>query len=293
MRVNLVFEELRADIPLDFGEVNTIAPKGGYDKGFVDGEAAGRAEGYREGYAEGEKVSYDVGYNKGFEDGGKESFELGKKAQYDEFWDTYQRNGTRKVYYSAFKYWRPAAFAPKYDLRPTNASSMFESFGAQEFAEKCDLVERLAECGITLDTSQCENLDTMFYSSYMTRIGTIDARGTTKSLSGLFYNMYYLETIEKFIIKEDGTTVFTNTTIYSCSKLKNLTIEGVIGTNGLYLSNCKQLTHDSLMSVINALQDKTTDTSGTTWKITLGSDNIAKLTEDELEIIEKKGWQVK
>lgn len=64
------------------------------------------------------------------------------------------------------------------------------------------------------------------------------------------------------------------------------------------LSTCNVLTHDSLMSVINNLYDLnlTYDVAngGTlyTQKLTLGTTNIAKLTEEEIAIATAKGWTV-
>ena len=51
------------------------------------------------------------------------------------------------------------------------------------------------------------------------------------------------------------------------------------------ISYCKKLTHDSLMVIINGLQTVTT-----TQKLTLGSTNLAKLTEADKKIATDKGW---
>ena len=51
------------------------------------------------------------------------------------------------------------------------------------------------------------------------------------------------------------------------------------------LSSCEKLTHDSLMVVINGLQTVTK-----TQKLTLGSTNLAKLTDDEKKVATDKGW---
>ena len=51
------------------------------------------------------------------------------------------------------------------------------------------------------------------------------------------------------------------------------------------LSPCKKLTHDSIMVVINGLQTVTT-----TQKLTLGTTNLAKLTDEEKKIATDKGW---
>ena len=53
----------------------------------------------------------------------------------------------------------------------------------------------------------------------------------------------------------------------------------------LNLSTCNDLTHDSLMVVINGLQTVTT-----TQTLTLGTKNLAKLTEADKKIATDKGW---
>ena len=53
----------------------------------------------------------------------------------------------------------------------------------------------------------------------------------------------------------------------------------------LSMSACSKLTHDSIMVVINGLQTVTT-----TQTLTLGSTNLAKLTDDEKKVATDKGW---
>ena len=53
----------------------------------------------------------------------------------------------------------------------------------------------------------------------------------------------------------------------------------------LSLSDCKNLTHDSLIVVINGLQTVTTAQT-----LTLGSTNLAKLSDAEKKIATDKGW---
>jgi hypothetical protein len=59
----------------------------------------------------------------------------------------------------------------------------------------------------------------------------------------------------------------------------------------LDLSTCTNLTHDSLMNVINKLYD----IKGKGCKnqaLVLGTTNLAKLTSTEIEIATAKGWNV-
>ena len=62
----------------------------------------------------------------------------------------------------------------------------------------------------------------------------------------------------------------------------------------LDLSKSTNLTHDSLMSVINNLYDLKTAYGSSTYKqqLILGSENLAKLTSDEIAIATNKNWNV-
>ena len=60
--------------------------------------------------------------------------------------------------------------------------------------------------------------------------------------------------------------------------------------NGLDVSYCEYLTHDSLMSIINCLKDYSDYTGTTNWVCTLGATNLAKLTDAEKAIATENGW---
>jgi hypothetical protein len=70
--------------------------------------------------------------------------------------------------------------------------------------------------------------------------------------------------------------------------LENVTFEGTIGQNGLNFSWSINLSHDSLMSIINCLKDYSG--TGTTKTVTLGATNLAKLTTAEKAVATQKGW---
>ena len=71
---------------------------------------------------------------------------------------------------------------------------------------------------------------------------------------------------------------------FNCPNLE--TINGEIAAKISFdLSPCTKLTHDSLMNVINSIQ---TVTSSKT--LTLGTTNLAKLTDAEKQIATDKGW---
>ena len=100
-----------------------------------------------------------------------------------------------------------------------------------------------------------------------------------------------------------------NISSFSSASLTNLVFGLNLGKNytrattnyssyKLQLNACVNLTHDSLMSVINNLYDLnlTYDVAngGTlyTQSLLLGSKNIAKLTTEEIAIATNKGWTV-
>ena len=70
----------------------------------------------------------------------------------------------------------------------------------------------------------------------------------------------------------------------ACSALTNITGNPNFKVS-LVLSYCPNLTHDSIMVVINGLQTVTS-----TQTLTLGSTNLAKLTEADKKIATDKGW---
>ncbi len=102
----------------------------------------------------------------------------------------------------------------------------------------------------------------------------------------MFFGCNILPTIPLLCV--DNAKSFAGT-FQNCNKLVNLKLDGTIKINGFDVSTSPLLSHVSLMGIINALADKTSDTS-TTWKVTLGSANLEKLTDDEKLIAQEKGW---
>jgi flagellar biosynthesis/type III secretory pathway protein FliH len=252
----------------------------GYEQGYSEGYNKGKEDGKAEGYTEGETA----GYNRGFTEGETKGIEQGKKAQYDEFWDACQDYGNRTAYSGAFQSstWNIVTFKPKYDIRPVgSATSMFSACWVST-----DLVEFLENQGVILDFSECTSLQMTFQGCHFSRIGVIDARKST-SLSQAFAYTSYLKRIDKLIVGENQ--VFQAST-FAGTSLNHLIIEGVIASNNLNVSNSVNLDYDSLMSIINCLKDFSTDTSGTSHTVTLGTTNLAKLTDAEKAIATQKGW---
>lgn len=127
-----------------------------------------------------------------------------------------------------------------------------------------------------LDTSKVTNMYMIFSGcSNLIEIPLLDM----SSVTSVYYcveNCYKLENLGGF--KNLGQA-------YSTTSSANYTHYGLI------LLQSNQLTHDSLMNVINNLYDIATKGCNTQ-QLVLGSTNLAKLTAEEVAIATNKGWSV-
>ena len=216
-------------------------------------------------------------------------YAAGVKSEYDRFWDEFQLNGTRRMYANGFcmNSWTKETFKPKYDMKPTTSQFMFAYWGAGGRSNDVEPID-LREISVSIDFSESTNVTSLFNGNGMiTGVGAIDT-SSAPALSTMFYGAAALVTIEKLILKADGSQTFSNT-FSACGKLADLAVEGTIG-QALSLSACTKLTHESLMSVIGCLKDFVAEGSGTTKTLTLGVTNLAKLTDGEKAIATEKGW---
>ena len=217
------------------------------------GFSEGWSDGYNSGLTKGNEQGLEEGKAIGYAEGKTDGIAEGKKSQYDEFWDSIQNYGNRRDYSYCFGYtWGGGIFNPKYDIICGNASSIHAL---------------------------------LYYSKVSDTKVTIYAVGANNSTS-IFANAKELHTIRKIVVSEMNK--FTSWFDY-CYALENLAIEGTIGQKGFNVQWSTKLSHDSLMSIINALKD---NSGSDTWNtITLGPDNIAKLTQEERDIMEQKHWE--
>ena len=213
------------------------------------------AENMQKVYEAGAGTGGGGNYDEGYQMGYTEGESKGRESQYNEFWNAYTQNGTR---YN----WNNAFFGYGWNDKSYNPPS---------------------------DFNNVKYCNSMFSQSSITDIKVaIDLTNST-STNSLFLSATSLKTIPLLIVHKELT--FSNN-FKGCNNLENITIQGAIGKNGFDVSESTKLTKESLMSVINALEDKSADTSGTVWKVTLGATNKAKLSADELKIATDKGWVV-
>ena len=145
--------------------------------------------------------------------------------------------------------------------------------------------------------SQLENLN----------ISNFDTSEVTY-MDGTFYNCQKLKSLDLSNF-DFCKTNYISTFITNCTVLENLEFGVNLGKAytqkranynqyTLSFNGTQNLTHDSLMDVINKLYDLnlTYDVAngGTlyTQQLILGADNLAKMTSEELNIVVQKGWVV-
>jgi len=137
-----------------------------------------------------------------------------------------------------------------------------------------------------LDTSKGTAFGYMFnYCGALTTIPQLDTSNGT-SFYGMFFFCISLTSIPLLNMSSMSSTDWNNM-FYNCTALENVTFEGTIPVRGnmSVFSSCPNLTVDSLMSFINAL---TNMNSSATYTITIGSTNLAKLTEEQIQIATDK-----
>ncbi len=185
-----------------------------------------------------------------YESGYKVGFEEGKAAEYDVLWDSLQDEGRRDNYSSGFygRYWTDTNFYPRYDMKPTDAYMMFR------YNQCTELFDRLNECGVTLDFSECGSLQYCFANIKSTRIGVINASNAT-NMHHVFYQASHLKKIEKLTVSEN--TPYQSTTFNGCNALEELIVEGVIGKPNFNVQWSTKLNRTSIESIINALSATT------------------------------------
>lgn len=201
-------------------------------------------------------------------------FDSGKKEERAAFWDGLQENGNRVNYANAFYKWSGDIFYPTRNFNCTQANSMFQFFnqyggtGNPNF----DLSTRLTECGVTLNFGGCSSLTSTFYYVRSTSVPEIDARKCTNFSTMFAYA--YIETIEKIILNDTGASQNFTNMFQNCSRLKNITFEGIIG-NSMDVHWASQLTVESLRSILKALS-----TNGSGKAITFATASRAIIESD-------------
>ena len=153
-------------------------------------------------------------------------------------------------------------------------------------------------------SENCTQFTSMFYNcSKLTKIPTLSTKMISDSpfvstypMQSIFYNCTKVADFGGFVdcekITDWGSS--TNSPFYYLTSLVNIEQFGTIKGMNFNVSRCTNLSVDSLMVLINALYDyvgnNETPTSTAYSKLTIGSTNLAKLSDEQKAIATSKGW---
>lgn len=249
-----------------------------YNAGYDNGYEVGYNKGYDQGKIAGaDEEMLQAKYNEGFEGGKNAGIKEGQQIEYNNFWDSVQKNGDLTAYENVFsgRGWNNITFKPKYSMQPTGAYMMFRYNQYQG-----SLIELLKQQNITMDFSKCTSANYCFSYSQFTEIGVLDLRKFNKNkIAQMFQGCSKLKKIEKILITD---TVGCDSGFASCGALEEVIFEGVIGQKGFSFASCKLLNKASIESIINCLKVETDTTSELSIGFSLQAVNNAFKTAEGL-----------
>lgn len=176
----------------------------------------------------------------------------GRDAQKADFWNLYQHpvsssggsNGNTRMFSGTG--WNSTTFYPQYDIN-ISSSSVFTYF--DWWGEGLDLVKRLNECGVKLDSSKGVG-DSVFSYAWIETVPQITVL-TETGISRLFQGAQILHTIEELALPEENDFPSSNWTytFSKCYALENIVITGMIA-NTVSFNDCSELTADSVLGKV-------------------------------------------
>lgn len=202
-------------------------------------------------------------------------------SYYDTFWDAYQDKGNRNNYRYAFYriYWNDVNFRPKYNIVPAgDGQYIFQHCGVT------DMKGILAKQGVILDLSKTPSLYYCFSGSKVTRLPELNCIKCS-NFQNMCNSCSSLISIDKLIMSDKATGTSCTSMFLGCSALEHVIFEGTLAAN-LDLSGSPLLSKESILSLLNILK------SGIAGTITLGTTNLAKLSDAEKAIATGKGWSL-
>ncbi len=209
-----------------------------------------------------EDVTLDITYNQSY----------GVNLNNDRYWRNLTYGITDYAYAFYGNRWNDYNYKPIYPMKLYNVNYMF----ANSAITQVGYYDEFDFSGFT------NNILYMFYKSAVKKIKLMDFT-LSKTLDSVFRECKSLETIE--LLRFSAVNTYNNTFL-GCTALENIVVEGEIA-NSISFSDSNKLTHDSLMSVINALA-----IVETTKTLTLHADSKALLTDAEKAIATEKGWTI-
>lgn len=132
----------------------------------------------------------------------------------------------------------------------------------------------------SLDFSKVTAMSSMFESCpNLISIPQIDTSNVTR-MDSMFNNCYSLTTVPQL---DTSNVTRMGSMFYNCRELKEIHMTGM--KESFSISSSTKFTESALVEILNNLAPVTS-----TKKLTMGSTNLAKLTDEEKAIATNKGW---
>lgn len=218
-----------------------------------------------------------------------EAYEAGKKAEHNEFWDNISTTSAWKFAGTA---WNKNTFKPNKNFTVGSNSFYYHNYNGTAY----DLSAQLEELGVTMSLNSEADTQTFMYA-YFSRLPKLDFSKCSGVFDRVFNGCSQLVTIDKIIFAEGKVTSFSSP-FSSCTKLKNITFEGVLDKS-ISFSPCP-LSVASIKSIILALKQF----DSYTYTLTLKSSAFAPLEAEGAtaeyngvactwaELIDNKKWNL-
>ena len=215
-----------------------------------------QGKGYADGYEIGYNAGYDIGRIDGYADGNEDGIADGKQAENAQFWNNYLNHRTRYGFSMLFvgNGWNDDTFCPP--AGTVISAKGYTNKHADMLFMNSQITDLKGICerrNVTIDLSQATRFSQFLGDSKVTAFPVLDTRSAL-NLSNIFYAPQQLVTLEKLILKEDGSQTYNDNSFFLCGKLQNIVIEGKIG-NSLKINGAPVLSKDSITSFVNALLD--------------------------------------
>lgn len=210
-----------------------------------------------------------------------------------DFWDEFTNLGERADYSYAFANWSQSTINPGAVLIANKAIYMFMNCKNLTDASNIHIIIKNDNpsmqgfCMGSLLMTQPPNI------AFKKKDGT--AVAVTKTWISAFANCVKMESCCVYL--GDGTQNPVTTrnsmqnTFVNCDALKDLIFEGKGSPIYLDLSDCKELSHESMQSLKSALMDVSEATSGN-YDIKISAETAALLSEEEVAEFAALGWDL-
>ena len=156
------------------------------------------------------------------------------------------------------------------NLNTQKATNLIASFAS------CELLEKL--------NIDCSNVLTMYITFFGCKNLIELNLNNTSNVTNFFMSFAYCENLKR-INGIDFSSATGDCNFTACYNLEKIQLTGKISFNRLVLNDSTKLTHETLLSILYALENTENPK-----KLTLGKINLEKLTDNEKAIATEKNW---